>query len=276
MQNSDRKSVDNFKEKLASVRQAYGPLCIGIDPSESTLSDWGIPDTAEGARDFGYSIISACEGRVGIIKPQVAFFERFGSAGLFALEEVLIAARDADLLIISDAKRGDIGSTMLGYAQAWFGDDSPLRSDALTLSPYLGPSSLQETIEAARDVQGGVFILAATSNPEAGEIQTLKRGAASVASKVVQFAKENSKGDVGVVVGATISLEEFGLWQLHEEDVGIPILAPGFGTQGAELGDLEKIFGASSTNVICSISRAATQGGAREIIKSIDELRSKL
>jgi len=92
------------------------------------------------------------------LKPQVAFFERFGGAGLSALEEVLQAARDADFVVIADAKRGDVGSTMLGYAQAFFGDDSPLRCDALTVSPYLGPTSLAETLGYAEEVGARLFV----------------------------------------------------------------------------------------------------------------------
>lgn len=268
--------MDNFAKKLESAVSEYGALCVGIDPSESTLSDWGIPDTAEGARDFGYAVISACEQRIGIIKPQVAFFERFGSSGIFALEEVLAAARESNLLIISDAKRGDIGSTMSGYAQAWFGDDSPLRSDALTLSPYLGPSSLLETVDAARDVQAGVFLLAATSNPEAQELQKSKLGSLTNAARVVKFARENSNGDVGVVIGATVNLSDFGIEQIANEDIQTPILAPGFGVQGAQVSQLRDIFGLSHQRVICAVSRAITQGGSRSIIKSIEDLKVQL
>lgn len=268
--------MDSFTEKLKRVTEQFGQLCVGIDPSESTLTDWGIPDTAEGARDFGYALISACEGRVGIIKPQVAFFERFGSSGIFALEEVLSAARETNLLVISDAKRGDIGSTMQGYAQAWFGDDSPLRSDALTVSPYLGPSSLVETIETARDVQGALFLLAATSNPESFEIQKPKTGTLTTAARIVQFAQEFSRGDVGVVIGATVSLEEFGLADVLPSSPEVPILAPGFGAQGAKLSDVGSIFGLSAKRVICSVSRAATEGGPSAIVKVIDSLRSQI
>jgi orotidine-5'-phosphate decarboxylase len=268
--------MPSFSEKIQKAKNEFGPLCIGIDPSESTLSDWGIPDSAEGARDFGYAIISACEGRVGLIKPQVAFFERFGSSGLFALEEVLVAARETNLIVISDAKRGDIGSTMQGYAQAWFGDDSPLRSDALTVSPYLGPSSLLETIETARDVEGGLFILAATSNPESFEVQKPKTGTMTTAARIVQFAQESSRGDVGVVIGATVLLEDFGLTDVLHASPEVPILAPGFGVQGAKLSEVGAIFGQSAKRVICSVSRAATEGGPSALVKVIDSLRSQI
>ena len=115
--------MPKYLEKLEAARTEYGALCLGIDPAEQTLVDWGLPDSPYGLREFAFALIEAAEGRVGILKPQVAFFERFGGAGLSALEEVLQAARDADFVVIADAKRGDVGSTMLGYAQAFFGDD---------------------------------------------------------------------------------------------------------------------------------------------------------
>lgn len=268
--------MHSFAERLLAIRSSVGALCVGIDPSEEVLADWGIPDTAEGARDFGYAIISACEGRVGIVKPQVAFFERFGSTGYVALEEVLAAAREANLLIITDAKRGDIGTTMLGYAQAWFGDDSPLRSDALTVSPYLGPTSLSETIEVARDIQGGLFILAATSNVEAEEIQKAKTGNQSVAARVLRAAVELSSGDVGVVIGATQDLEKFGVASIREQKTAIPILAPGFGYQGAKISGIKDMFGESADFVIPSVSRAIYQAGLGGAVRMIEDLRSQL
>lgn len=268
--------MHSFAERLLAIKSSVGALCVGIDPSEEVLADWGIPDTAEGARDFGYAIISACEGRVGIVKPQVAFFERFGSTGYVALEEVLAAAREANLLIITDAKRGDIGTTMLGYAQAWFGDDSPLRSDALTVSPYLGPTSLSETIEIARDIQGGVFILAATSNVEAEEIQKAKTGNQSVAARVLRAAVELSSGDVGVVIGATQDLEKFGVASIREQKTAIPILAPGFGYQGAKISGIKDMFGESADFVIPSVSRAIYQAGLEGAVRMIEDLRFQL
>ncbi len=268
--------MHSFAERLLAIRSSVGALCVGIDPSEEVLADWGIPDTAEGARDFGYAIISACEGRVGIVKPQVAFFERFGSTGYVALEEVLAAAREANLLIITDAKRGDIGTTMLGYAQAWFGDDSPLRSDALTVSPYLGPTSLSETIEIARDIQGGIFILAATSNVEAEEIQKAKTGNQSVAARVLRAAVELSSGDVGVVIGATQDLEKFGVASIREQKTAIPILAPGFGYQGAKISGIKDMFGESADFVIPSVSRAIYEAGLGGAVRMIEDLRSQL
>ncbi|MDA9796930.1 orotidine-5'-phosphate decarboxylase [Aquiluna sp.] len=267
--------MPKYLETLEAARTEYGALCLGIDPAEQTLVDWGLPDSPYGLREFAFALIEAAEGRVGILKPQVAFFERFGAAGLSALEEVLQAARDADFVVIADAKRGDVGSTMLGYAQAFFGDDSPLRCDALTVSPYLGPTSLAETLGYAEDVGAGLFVLAATSNPEAKQLQTAKIGKATVAAKVVEQAKRLGPS-CGVVIGATQDLSQFGLETVLESDIGIPILAPGFGHQGASLADVEKIFGLSAKRVICNVSRAATEAGPHEIIRSIEQLKSQL
>ena len=268
--------MDKFSSRLQAAVGTYGQLVVGIDPSETALADWGMPDSAHSARDFGYEIIAACEERIGIIKPQVAFFERFGSAGYQALEDLLEAARDANLFVISDAKRGDIGSTMEGYAQAWFGDDSPLRSDALTLSPYLGPSSLSETIEVARDVKSGVFVLAATSNAEAKQLQQAKGNGRTVSDRVLRFAADHAEGDVGVVIGATVNLAEFGIEEIRDRDVSVPILAPGFGAQGAKLGDLEMIFGASSKRVLANVSRSVVNQGAGEVVNQIERLKAQL
>ena len=268
--------MDRYTNRLQAAVESFGQLVVGIDPSESTLADWGMNDTAQSARDFGYEIIAACEERIGIIKTQVAFFERFGSAGYLALEDIMEAAREANLLVIADAKRGDIGSTMQGYAQAWFGDDSPLRSDALTLSPYLGPSSLSDTIEAARDVKAGVFILAATSNPEAKQLQQAKGNGRTVSDRILRFAAEHSAGDVGIVVGATVNLAEFGIEEIRERDIQLPILAPGFGAQGAKLSQLGEIFGASSQRVLANVSRSVVSGGVGEIVNQIEKLKAEL
>src|SRR3546814_13402465 len=97
----------SFGERLRSARNAFGPLCVGIDPHEHLLAEWGLEATAQAAREFGLRVVEAAAGRVGVVKPQVAFFERYGSAGFAALEDVLRAARDAGLVVIADAKRGD-------------------------------------------------------------------------------------------------------------------------------------------------------------------------
>lgn len=265
-----------FSTRLNEAVSKHSAICIGIDPSESELDNWDLPDSASGAREYGLRIIDSAQDRLGIIKPQVGFFERFGSLGYQTLEEIIREAKDAGLLVIADAKRGDIGSTMLGYASAWFGDDSPLRSDALTVSGYLGPESLRETLNYAQDVQGGLFILAATSNPEAAQLQQALIGGRTVAANVIDSARDIGQGEMGVVIGATQNFSEFGIQHLTQQDIGIPILAPGFGAQGARLEDLKETFGASSHRVIAAMSRELTKNGPEQLGNLIEKAKAKL
>ena len=139
--------MPNFGERLDAAFDAYGQVCLGIDAHSHLLGEWGLPDTAEGARIFGLRAVEAAEGVVGIVKPQVAFFERHGSAGYAALEEVLAAARRAGLVVIADVKRGDIGTTIEAYGEAWLTPGSPLEADAMTLVAYQGVGSASGPIE---------------------------------------------------------------------------------------------------------------------------------
>lgn len=223
-----------FAGRVAAAVSERGALVVGIDPHPPLLQAWGLADDAAGVREFGLRCAEAFAGHVGFVKPQVAFFEQFGSAGLAALEEVIAACRAAGAVVIADAKRGDIGSTMAGYARAWLGD-SPLAADAVTVSPYLGYGSLEPAITTARAAGRGVFVLARTSNPEGGRIQ-----AGGVAQSIVDDARADNAdgtGTVGLVVGAT---REHGL---ELDGLGGPILAPGLGAQGATAADLPAIFG---------------------------------
>lgn len=277
-----------FGERLHSAVARHGRLCVGIDPHASLLAQWGLEASAAGAREFGLRVVAAAAGRVGIVKPQVAFFERWGSAGFAALEDVQAAARDAGLLVIADAKRGDIGSTMDGYAAAWLEPGAPLEADAVTVSPYLGPGSLRGTIAAAARAGKGVFVLAATSNPEALGVQSAEvsvvdaqRGqtvADWVASGIgwANRAAVDAEGwgPVGLVVGATVDRDELGL--TDEALRGAPILAPGFGAQGVGLRDVRSVFGAHAPQVIANASRSVLAAGPDGIAAAIDAHRAEL
>ena len=128
----------------------HGPLCVGIDPHPSLLDGVGAPGRrVRGCARFALTVLDAVGGRVAAVKPQAAFFERHGSAGVAVLEEVVAAGRDTGTLVIVDAKRGDIGSTMGAYADAFLRDGSPLAGDALTVSPYLGFGSLDPAVDLA-------------------------------------------------------------------------------------------------------------------------------
>ncbi|WP_345802520.1 orotidine-5'-phosphate decarboxylase [Microbacterium sp. AZCO] len=276
-------SVEGFGARLTAAFQQRGRLCVGIDPHAHLLEEWGMDASGNGVRDFGLRVVDAAAGRVGIVKPQVAFFERFGSAGFAALEDVLRAAREAGLVVIADAKRGDIGTTMDGYASAWLEEGSPLEADALTVSPYLGPESLRGTLTLAVRGGKGVFVLAATSNPEAASLQTAQTtdvaagDGETVAARVARdvawvngsAAFAGGLGPAGLVVGATVDRHEFGL----TDDVlrNAPILAPGFGAQGAEPADLDRLFGATAANVIASESRSILSAGPSGLAARIAE-----
>lgn len=271
----------SFGQRLWAALDRHGPLCVGIDPHEALLASWGLDVSAAGAREFGLRVVEAAAGRVGVVKPQVAFYERYGAAGFAALEDVLTAARAAELIVIADAKRGDIGTTMDGYAAAWLEPGAPLEADAVTLSPYLGADSLHATLTYAIRRGKGAFVLAATSNPEARAVQTAvtaddaaddgERVAARVARDVgaVNMGLPGALGSAGVVVGATIDRAAYGL-----SDVvlaGTPILAPGFGAQGAEPADLPRLFGYVAAGVVASESRSILAVGPGRLAARIDE-----
>ena len=132
-------SSQPFGTRLRAAMNQRGPLCVGIDPHQHLLDLWGLPDTAEGLASFTYGVVDALAEHVAVFKPQSAFFERFGSAGIAVLEQATIRLREAGALVIIDAKRGDIGSTMAGYAAAYLAEKGPLACDALTVSPARRP-----------------------------------------------------------------------------------------------------------------------------------------
>lgn len=272
--------LDNsFGQRLQETFSDHGQLCVGLDPSSEQLTKWGLEDSASGAEQFCNQIIDACREVVGILKPQVSFFEQFGSVGFAALERVLIRAHNDDFLVIADAKRGDIGSTMNGYAKAWVATDAPFQADAVTVSPFLGPESLGDFCLSAASNQKGVFVLAATSNPEARSSQAASiYGKGTVAGGVASFAStysDGALGSVGVVLGAETDLLTMGVDPA--DLLGVPILSPGFGAQGAKLSDAKTLFGPLAPNVIFSVSRSIASNssdGLRDRVQSaVAELR---
>ena len=265
-----------FGERVRASLEAHGPLCVGIDPHAGLLASWGLGDDAQGVREFGLRTVEAAAGRVGVVKPQVSFFERFGSAGFAALEEILVAARAAGLLVIADAKRGDIGSTMDAYAAAWLTPGSALEADALTVNPFLGVGALEGAFDLAHEHGKGLFVLAATSNPEAEVLQrsvsaTGRSVSADIVSVVSARNAEHSEagewGSFGFVIGATVDWTDAGIAAFSPS---APILAPGFGTQGAAPSDLRRRFGSMSDAVIASESRSILSAGPEALAAAID------
>jgi orotidine-5'-phosphate decarboxylase len=250
-----------FGSRLTTAVSARGPLCVGIDPHPSLLSQWGLTDDAAGLERFALGCVEALAGHVAVLKPQSAFFERHGSAGIAVLERVLADSRAAGALVLLDVKRGDVGSTMSAYADAYLSEGSPLAADAVTLSPYLGFGSLEPALELAEATGRGVFVLALTSNPEGASVQRADAGGRSVAQAVVTDAAVRNAGmspigSVGVVVGATVGRADLDLTSLNG-----PILAPGFGAQGATVADLRGVFGRDLRHVLPTSSREILRHG---------------
>jgi orotidine-5'-phosphate decarboxylase len=235
----------------------HGPLCVGIDPSPELLHAWGLDDSPAGLDRFSRTVVDAVSDLVGVVKPQSAFYERWGSRGIAVLEQTIADLRDAGTLVLLDVKRGDIGSTMTAYAEAYLDRGSPLAADAVTLSPYLGFGSLRGAITSALASDAGVFVLARTSNPEATALQS------AVAGEVyegVRAANEGASplGSIGVVVGATVASPGYPLDLLNG-----PVLAPGLGTQGASPTDLGRLFASVRHAVVPSVSRAVLADPAK-------------
>jgi len=267
--------VVGLAQRFDAIRDTVGPLCVGIDPSRASLAQWGLSDSAAGALEMARVIVAVSTDRVGIVKPQVAYFERFGSAGFAALETVIAEASDAGLCVIADAKRGDIGSTMDAYAETWLGT-GPLSCHAMTASPYLGFGPLETAFRAAEETQSTVFVLAVTSNPDSRDVQHATVRDTSVAQYIVNEAHRRNSGTntVGVVVGATRSLNDSGI--RPDSLNGLLILAPGFGAQGASLRDLDTIFGVAHDTVIPSVSRSVLHDGPHGVGAAIDSHRQEL
>ncbi len=252
--------MTGFGLRLAEAKAQRGPLCVGIDPHPELLRAWDLPTTADGLAAFCDICIEAFSG-FAVVKPQVAFFESYGAAGFAVLERVIAALRSVGVLVLADAKRGDIGTTMAAYATAWAGD-SPLAADAVTASPYLGFGSLRPLLEAAAAHDRGVFVLAATSNPEGATVQRAEFDGRTVAQLVVDQAAVVNKsatpsgpGYVGVVVGATV-LEAPDLSAL-----GGPVLVPGLGVQGGRPEALAGLGGAHPGQLLPAVAREVLRAG---------------
>jgi len=257
-------AVPTFGARLAAAIAHRGPLCVGIDPHPELMEAWGLPRSADGLARFCDICVQAYSaGPVGfaVVKPQVAFFEVYGSAGFAVLEHTTAALQSAGVLVLADAKRGDIGSTMAAYAQAWAGD-GPLAADAVTASPYLGFGSLSPLLDVAARHGRGVFVLAATSNPEGASVQRAVVGGRTVAQSIVDAAAEVNRaaspqrGSVGVVVGATLGDAVPDLSAL-----GGPVLVPGVGAQGGRPEALDGLGGARPGQLLPAVSREVLRAG---------------
>jgi len=275
--------METFGQRLTDATGKRGPLCVGIDPHPALLTRWGLGDDVAGLERFARTVVDALADRVAVMKPQSAFFERFGSRGIAILESTIRQLREAGALVLLDVKRGDIGSTMAAYASAYLDPASSLSADAITVSPYLGVGSLQPAFDVAAANGAGVFVLALTSNPEGASVQhAAGSDGRTVAQRVIDEISQLNAGaqplgNLGLVVGATIGRTGHDLSQVNG-----PLLAPGLGAQGATPSDLRSVFGESLRNVLPSYSREVLNAGPSvsalrdAAARAVDECRAAL
>lgn len=253
---------EGFGARLWAATQARGRLCVGLDPHPELLIQWGLPDDPGGLERFSQTFVEALADRVAVVKPQSAFYERFGSAGIAVLESTIRQLRAAGALVLLDVKRGDIGSTAAAYAQAYLDPSSSLYVDAITASPFLGFGSLRPMVDRALVHGAGVFVLAVTSNPEGAAVQQARTPDGRTVSQLIldEVSQVNAGvrplGSVGVVVGATA-----GRTANSFSDINGPILAPGLGAQGGTAADLRTVFGDDLSMVLPSYSREVLRAG---------------
>lgn len=269
--------MTSYSDRLHSaIQRTRTPALVGIDPRW----DWLPPEIREAAaaqpggrsdqmawgfERFSMQLIDIVGSLVPAVKPQVAFFEQLGPAGFSALRNVMQAARRSGLIVIADAKRGDIGSTAEAYAQAWLAGDDPHRAewpaDALTVNPYLGVDSLIPFVQLAVQRRAGVYVLVRTSNPGAADFQDRTTGGETVSDVVadaVEVLSRNSRtsdrgyGCVGAVVGATWPDQ---LKALRSRLPSVPLLIPGFGSQGGSATDVASAFDPHGLGALVNNSR---------------------
>ncbi len=261
--------MTTFGSRLADAIDNRGRLCVGIDPHPALLESWGLTDSPFGLEKFALGAVEAVAGTVSVVKPQSAFFERHGSAGIAVLESVIAACHEVGALVLLDVKRGDIGTTAQAYADAYLHPASPLAVDAITVSPYLGMGSLDPIIDTALTHERGVFVLAMTSNPEGSQFQqaTTSDGRTVAGTVLDAVASRNAGqdplGSIGVVVGATVALGSAppGGEASGRFEVNGPVLVPGYGAQGGSIDDIAAIFAGATRNVLPSSSRAILEAG---------------
>jgi orotidine-5'-phosphate decarboxylase len=269
-------SAETFAERFAKRRAEFGPLCLGLDPSDDVLGAWGVD--LDGFVDIA---LDAAAGSVAVVKPQSAFYERHGWQGVRSLSRLVSGCREGGVLVLLDAKRGDVGSTNEAYAAAYLGDGAPIHADAMTVTPYLGLAAMGAYIE-----RGPVFVVTRSSNPEGRAVQAARGpdGLTVEQRMVLDIGALNARlapGAVGPVGGV------FGPTHAPPDDMDLAamnglFLAPGLGTQGATPADVAACFAACPDRVLPSASRSLlaagpTVAGLRAAVRALsDELSSLL
>ena len=269
-----------FADRVVDAAVRFGPLCVGVDPHAGRVPTLFGGDTGKGLKDWGGAIVEAAVGRVAAIKPQVGLFERLGPEGMTALQEVCRAGREAGLLVLADAKRGDIGSTAEGYASAYLDPGAPFEADAVTVNPYMGLDTLEPFMTRAEAHGKGVIVLARTSNPGSADFQAKDMEGAPLYARVVESLEpfiDRLKGNSGwsglmLVAGATGPDEARALRQLAPDAL---FLVPGYGAQGAGAADAMAGF-VDGAGGLVNASRSVTFPKAAEGATSLADWRAAI
>jgi len=283
-----------------SVKRKRNPVCVGLDPRLESLPPSLIPlnksdhgAVAEAFKTFCFEIIDVVCLLVPVVKPQVAFFEQYGPQGMLALQQVIAYATSKDLLVIADAKRGDIGTTAEAYAKAFMGRNgqSPFGADCLTVNPYLGEDSISPFVDRAMKTSSGIFVLVKTSNPGSGFIQDLQVGSSTVSERMADWVQsqsiaelasfstrdffktpmasdsDNRYGSIGAVVGATYPEQ---LEHLRARMPNAWLLIPGYGAQGGSAREVVAGFDSEGLGAIVNNSRGIIFAHQSEKYRHLD------
>ncbi len=276
-----------FSERLwQAVDAKKTPAMVGLDPRPDHFPEpfrsaaaAGEAEAARATADFHRELLDVLAPKVAVIKPQAAFFEVLGAAGFAALADAVEACRERELLVVMDAKRGDIGSTSTAYADAFLNPDTPFpAADALTVNPYLGEDACQPFLEVADRVGAGLFFLVRTSNPGAGLFQDLGQPSLSehVAAAVHRWgeSRRDAHGwsSVGAVVGATRPAE---LADYRARMPHTPWLLPGFGFQGGTAEGLEAAFDAHGHGAVVNSSRGILWAHERQDLQHLGDWQAR-
>lgn len=251
--------ADSFAARFGAVRSRYGPLAWGLDPSGAILEAWGLGDTPESLDRFADIALEAAGGTVGLLKLQTAFYERHGWRGFRTLQRLIGEAQAEGLLVIVDAKRGDVGTTNDAYAEAYLGADAPLGADALTVHPYLGLGAMGTFVSRAHEAGSCLLVVTHSSNSEGrtGQSAATLSGRSVEEDLLVAIGELNARlapgeiGPIGAVVGPTNVDPALDLVAAN-----CIFLAPGVGMQGATPADVAEVFAACPDRVIPSASRS--------------------
>ena len=281
----DLSVIQTFADRFRAVRERVGPLVWGLDPSSEVLGEWGLGDSPDGLDRFVDIVVEVASDAVGLVKPQSAFYERQGWRGIRSLTRLCAEARSARLLVILDAKRGDVGSTNDAYAEAYLGKDAPIEADALTVHPYLGLAAMGAFISRAHEAGSCLLVVTRSSNHEGRAVQAgeTSPGVPIEVDLLRQIGQLNADLAPGLIgpVGAVIGPREWDA-PLDLASPNAVYLAPGVGAQGATVDDVARVFAACPDRVMPSASRSLLSYGPdpealRDAVGSLaDEFRSRL